>query len=150
MICSMNSKPILPPHQSCPASDVDADWQDAIDSGEKSVGGVNPTPDQDVVEELGKAVGLTYQDREPLHSTEKIEARDREPWELNPASAEDYNEQLRRKKIEQAHDKRRGKAKLHRTTRAHSKTKAQEHNDYGETKSAAAHTSRRTTRRAQT
>jgi hypothetical protein len=56
--------------------------------GEESVGGRNPTPDQDVVEELGKAVGLIYEDREPLHTTEKIAARDEHRWELDPASSE--------------------------------------------------------------
>src|SRR5687767_8934093 len=38
--------------------DVDAAWEDAEDAdvGEESVGGENPTPDQDIAEELGKAV----------------------------------------------------------------------------------------------
>lgn len=40
--------------------DVDAAWEDA-DVGEESVGGGHPTPDQDIVEEMGKAVGLTLQ-----------------------------------------------------------------------------------------
>ena len=35
--------------------DVDADWQRAFDSGEEAVGGSAPTPDQDVVDELGRA-----------------------------------------------------------------------------------------------
>jgi Family of unknown function (DUF6335) len=56
--------------------DIDAAWEDA-DVGEESVGGENPTPDQDIVEELGKAVGVTYQDNEPLHASEKIKDRDR-------------------------------------------------------------------------
>lgn len=69
--------------------DVDAAWEDDA-VGEESVGGENPTPDQDVVDELGQAVGLLYSEGEPLHSTEKIEARDEHRWELDPASAEDY------------------------------------------------------------
>src|SRR6266851_3067798 len=65
-------------HSTSPAlsgGDIDAAWADA-DVGEESVGGGNPTPDQDMVEELGKAAGLSYEDNEPLHTTEKIEARD--------------------------------------------------------------------------
>ena len=68
--------------------DVDAAWDDA--SGEETVGGSSPTPDQDEVDELGKAVGVTYSDTEPLHTTEKVERRDDARWELDPASADDY------------------------------------------------------------
>src|SRR5690349_1816186 len=71
-------------HASSPilsGGDLDAAWED-VDVGEESVGGGNPTPDQDVVDELGKAVGLSYEDGEPLHTTEKIEARDQHRWEL--------------------------------------------------------------------
>jgi uncharacterized protein DUF6335 len=74
--------------------DIDAAWEDA-DVGEESVGGGNPTPNQDVVEELGKAVGLIYEDREPLHTTEKIEARDEHRWELDPASSEGFDERMK-------------------------------------------------------
>ena len=47
--------------------DIDAAW-DLADVGEETVGGSTPTPDQDVVDELGEAVGLTYQDNEELHT----------------------------------------------------------------------------------
>ncbi len=69
--------------------DVDAAWEDA-DIGEESVGGGNPTPDQDEVDEIGRAMGLTFEDNEPLDFSEKLEKRDRDRWELDPASAEDY------------------------------------------------------------
>jgi hypothetical protein len=75
--------------------DVDAAWERA-DVGEETVGGTNPTPDQDRVDELGAGAGLVYQDEEPLHTRDKLEQRDRERWELNPASSEDYEERLRR------------------------------------------------------
>src|SRR5512140_690281 len=39
--------------------DVDAGW-DQADVGEQTVGGDNATPDQDIVEELGQALGVTY------------------------------------------------------------------------------------------
>lgn len=68
--------------------DLDADWQSAIQAGEETVGGSAPTPDQDVVEELGEAWGINYEDDEPLQTEEKLLQRDRERWELNPASAE--------------------------------------------------------------
>lgn len=84
-------------HSTSPAlsgGDIDAAWEDA-DVGEESVGGENPTPDQDIVEELGKAVGLTYQDNEPLHPNEKVAARDKSRWELDPASSEGYEERMK-------------------------------------------------------
>ncbi|HET9529518.1 MAG TPA: DUF6335 family protein [Blastocatellia bacterium] len=77
------------------AGDIDADWARA-DVGEETVGGSAPTPDQDIVEEVGEAVGLTYEDNEPLHTTEKMEERDRKRWELDPASSEDYNDRVNR------------------------------------------------------
>jgi hypothetical protein len=85
-------------HSRTPAlsgGDIDADWAGA-DVGDETVGGSSPTPDQDVVDELGEAVGLTYEDNEPLHSTEKVEERDRHRWELDPASSEDYNDRVNR------------------------------------------------------
>jgi hypothetical protein len=71
--------------------DVDAAW-DQADSGEETVGGSHATPDQDIVEEQGQAMGVTYEDTEPLDPAKKIEARDEHRWELNPVSAEDYAE----------------------------------------------------------
>lgn len=69
--------------------DVDAAWEDSVVSGEESVGGSVKTPDQDTVDELGQAVGLTFEDDEPLDSDKKILNRDRQRWELDPASADD-------------------------------------------------------------
>ena len=69
--------------------DVDAAWEDSDVSGEESVGGSVSTPDQDIVEDLGEAAGVTYRDDEPLDSDKKILDRDRNRWELNPASADD-------------------------------------------------------------
>lgn len=69
--------------------DMDADWERANDVGEEAVGGTVPTPDQDVVDELGAAVGVVYQDDEPLKTEEKLQKRDRDRWELNPASKDE-------------------------------------------------------------
>jgi hypothetical protein len=72
--------------------DLDASWQTANVAGEETVGGSAPTPDQDIVDELGAAAGLIYEDDEPLNSNAKILDRDRNRWELNPASANDEDE----------------------------------------------------------
>jgi hypothetical protein len=72
--------------------DVDADWQDAYSVGDEAPGGDNPTPDQDRVEDIGKALGVTYDDNEELKASDKIADRDRHRWELDPASSEDYKD----------------------------------------------------------
>jgi hypothetical protein len=71
--------------------DIDASWQTANQAGEETVGGSVPTPDQDIVEELGAAAGLTYRDDEPLDYGKVLE-RDRRRWELNPASAQNEDQ----------------------------------------------------------
>lgn len=77
------------------AGDVDARWTEAESSGDETAGGSNPTPDQDVVEEIGKAIGVTYEEGEPLRVGRKEEERDEHRWELDPASAEDYGDRSR-------------------------------------------------------
>ncbi len=72
--------------------DVDADWQTAETSGDGAPGGNNPTPDQDVVEEIGKALGVQYDDDEELRGGEEIADRDHDRWELDPASSEDFED----------------------------------------------------------
>lgn len=84
--------------------DLDASWQTANVAGEEAVGGSAPTPDQDIVEALGTAAGLTYEDDEPLNSNAKILDRDRNRWELNPASAEDEDEDFDSEDIEDDED----------------------------------------------
>ena len=74
------------------AGDVDADWESAYSVGDEAPGGDNPTPDQDIVDDIGRAVGVEYQDNEELKGDEKIAKRDRHRWELDPASAEDYED----------------------------------------------------------
>ncbi len=69
--------------------DLDAAWELADSAGEETIGGTAPTPDQDVVDEIGEAAGLTYTDDEELNSDKKILERDRHRWELDPRSAED-------------------------------------------------------------
>lgn len=59
------------------AGDLDASWQYGNAAGEETVGGSAATPEQNIVENLGKAAGLTYDDDEPLATGEKIEQRDK-------------------------------------------------------------------------
>jgi hypothetical protein len=77
--------------------DVDADAIDAATVGDEAPGGDNPTPDQDVVDEIGRALGVEYQDNQPLQGGAELEERDRHRWELDPASAEDFKERARDK-----------------------------------------------------
>ena len=77
------------------AGDVDADWEAAYNTGDEAPGGDMPTPDQSVVAEIGTAVGIEYADNEELKAVDKIEQRDRQRWELDPASSEDYEERAR-------------------------------------------------------
>jgi Family of unknown function (DUF6335) len=79
------------------AQDLDAAW-DRADEGEEAVGGSSPTPDQDIVEEIGEAAGVSYQDAEPLRMEEKLAKRDENRWELDPASAEDYTDRISEQK----------------------------------------------------
>ena len=72
--------------------DVDAAWEQANAGGEEGVGGTAATPDQDIVDELGTAVGLEMDDRAFLRTTEILDQRDDRRWELDPVSAEDYKE----------------------------------------------------------
>jgi hypothetical protein len=74
------------------AGDIDADWESAYSVGDEAPGGDNPTPDQDIVDDIGRAVGVQYEDNEELKGEAKIAKRDKKRWELDPASSEDYND----------------------------------------------------------
>ena len=71
------------------AGDIDADWQEAEDSGAETPGGHVATPDQDNVDEIGRAVGMEFQDNQELRTHEEIlSKRDRHRWELDRRSAD--------------------------------------------------------------
>jgi hypothetical protein len=74
------------------AGDVDADWEAAESVGDEAPGGDNPTPDQDVVDEIGKALGVEYDDDEELRGGDEIVERDKKRWELDPASRDDFDD----------------------------------------------------------
>ena len=71
------------------SGDVDADWESADAVGDEAPGGDNPTPDQDVVDDIGRALGVEYDDDEELQGGAEISDRDRHRWELDPASKDD-------------------------------------------------------------
>lgn len=79
-------------HETGPAAsggDVDADWQRAQSSGEETVGGSVATPDQDVVDEIGHALGVDQASDAPVTTSEEIlKSRDRHYWHLERDAAE--------------------------------------------------------------
>jgi hypothetical protein len=71
------------------AGDVGARWQEAEDSGAETPGGHVATPDQDNVDEIGRAVGMEFQDNQELSAPEEIlSRRDRRRWEMDKRSAD--------------------------------------------------------------
>jgi hypothetical protein len=78
--------------QAITGGDLDVNVEDAYFAGEEAPGGDNPTPDQDIVDDIGKALGVQYEDNEELKAVDKVSQRDRNRWELDPASAEDYKD----------------------------------------------------------
>lgn len=51
--------------------DVDAAWDQADTAGTELPGGGNETPDESDVDQIGKAVGESYEEGEPLNPTKK-------------------------------------------------------------------------------
>ena len=66
--------------------DIDAEWEEVNTTGSESVFGHNPTPDQSDVERNAHAMGINFEDNEPLDFVEKIEKRDRDRFELDEGS----------------------------------------------------------------
>ena len=73
--------------------DLDDNLYQAEVVGEEAVGGQTPTPDQNVTEDLLRSMGIASVDGETVRTKEKLEWRDRQRWELDPESSEDYSEQ---------------------------------------------------------
>ncbi len=93
------------------AGDIDARWDQAEGAGEETACASAPTPDQNGVEEIGEALGIVYQPGEALKLGEKEQQRDRQRWELDPASSEDY--------AERSHDSDLSEPFLHMTHSGH-------------------------------
>ena len=75
--------------------DLDAQWEGAQFSGDESAVSSMSSPENNVVEDIGAAMGVTYQDAEELKVGEKERSRDKKRWELDPASSDDYQDRLR-------------------------------------------------------
>ena len=76
-------------HSSSPADsggDIDAQWEEVNTSGSEAVFGHNPTPDQSDVEDNAHAMGIDFEDNEPLDFIRKMEKRDHDRYELNERS----------------------------------------------------------------
>jgi hypothetical protein len=69
--------------------------ESAASVGDETPGGDNPTPDMDIVDLIGRSLGVEYEDNEELKGVDKIAERDRKRWELDPASSEDYKDRNR-------------------------------------------------------
>lgn len=80
--------------------DVDADWARASSAGDEAVGGSVATPDQDVVDELGRALGVEQADENALRTSDEIlRDRDRFRWHLEREAADaDEGRPRRRRK----------------------------------------------------
>ena len=69
--------------------DVDADWTRAHLSGEEAVGGSVATPDQDVVDEIGRALGVEQAADAPVRTSDEIlRDRDHLRWHLEQDAIE--------------------------------------------------------------
>ena len=76
------------------AGDLDAQFESAQFSGDESAVSSMSTPGQSQVDDIGQAMGVTYADTEALKFGEKERSRDKQRWELDPASSEDYKDRL--------------------------------------------------------
>lgn len=80
-------------HETSPrltGGDVDADWQSAHSVGDEAVGGSVATPDQDIVDELGEALGMPQKsDAIVRTSSEILGQRDADRWRIEREAAEE-------------------------------------------------------------
>jgi len=74
--------------------DLDADWMSAYASGEEAVGGSVATPDQDVVDEIGRALGVEQPADAPVETSDEILRR--RDLERDAADAEEGRATARR------------------------------------------------------
>ena len=66
--------------------DIDAAWEEVNTTGSESVFGHNPTPDQSDVEANAHAMGINFEDKEPLDFVKKMEKRDEDRFEMDEDS----------------------------------------------------------------
>ena len=69
---------------------MDADWLTAHSVGEEAVGGSVATPDQDIVDSLGEALGVPQEPDAPVRTSgEILEERDAHRWRIERDIARD-------------------------------------------------------------
>lgn len=66
--------------------DLDAQWEDVNNTGSETFAGDSPTPDQSLVEENARAIGISFEDNEELDFLDKVARRDRDRYELEEQS----------------------------------------------------------------
>jgi len=71
------------------SDDAENDAYRAEVNGDEAVGGSTAIPSQNDTEELAEAVGIVIDDDTTLETEEMLLKRDRDRWELDPASAGD-------------------------------------------------------------
>jgi hypothetical protein len=71
------------------------------ETGDETGDASSPRPDENVVSEIGEEAGITFEDNEPLRPIEKMSERDEQRWELDPASADDYQQRQREQNDEE-------------------------------------------------
>lgn len=80
-------------HETSPVlsgGDLDADWTRSEGAGEETVGGSVATPDQDIVDEIGRALGVEQAADEQVRTSEEIlRERARHRWEIERQAAEE-------------------------------------------------------------
>jgi hypothetical protein len=83
-------------HETSPrltGGDIDADWLMAHSVGEEAVGGSVATPDQDIVDALGEALGVPQEsDAEVQASSEILDERDAHRWRIEREVAREEDE----------------------------------------------------------
>lgn len=83
-----------PPEAVLTGGDVDADWMRAGSTGEEAVGGSVATPDQDVVDEIGRALGVEQAPEAEVRTAEELlHERDRFRWHLARKAEEEEEKQ---------------------------------------------------------
>lgn len=86
-------------HETSPilsGGDVDADWMQAEGTGEETVGGSVATPDQDVVDEIGRALGVEQAPDEHVRTSDEIlRERARRRWDMERAAADEEDRRER-------------------------------------------------------
>lgn len=94
-----------PPEAVLTGGDVDADWIRAGSSGEEAVGGSVATPDQDVVDEIGRALGVEQApDAEVRTADELLRERDRFRWHLARKAEDEEEKQEGEEAKQEGHD----------------------------------------------